>query len=164
MIISVMIVLFGMIFCVNLVEANSAPLQVSLSLPTTLGIHFVVGILIEILVGSLLLHRFGTRRMPAILLANIISYPIFAFVVYFIFNGPRETFGFPYGVLIFGELFVVVLEAVIIFLFLKKQLSFLKSFLLSFLLNTCSLVGGFFAAGAVYSLIFSNLFTSHLGY
>lgn len=93
---------------------------------------------IEILVGSLLLMLFRVldkrRFLLAILLANMVSLPVFWFGIMPLFNSSLGFF--------LGEFFVVLYEAWFVWVFTKKNAPFGKILFLIFFLNLLSMMAG----------------------
>lgn len=121
-----------------------------------LFLWFFVCLFLELIFGLLLFFRKNAvKGVLAILIANIISYPLF--YLYYIFsiwvseyyNLNDYLFLFQ---LIIGEILVIFLETFIIRLILRKELVFKKCLLISFVLNLISLAGGFLTP-----LIFTTL-------
>jgi|GEM_PF-3196455 len=148
----------------NMAEANSSPLSVVISPVTTLGLHFLTGTLIEIIVGGILLYRYQ-KGFWAVILANFISYPVFALLIYNFISPAHVGTGLAFpNILIFDEIFVVILEAIIISAILKGQISFLRSALVSLVMNISSFIGGFFLVSLAYQQIFSWIFPTYNGF
>jgi len=137
----------------GMAKADSIPMRSKLP-PFLFWIS--TSLFLELIFGYLLFFRKNKKGILAILVANIISYPLF--FLYFTFS-VWVTEGYNLSNLIFlplviiGEIFVILLEAIIIKFILKQEIIFKKSLLISSVLNIISLLGGL-----IVTSIFSTLY------
>lgn len=94
----------------------------------------VFTLLIEILFGYLLFFRKNKKGLLAILVGNLISFPIFCLYVLYVFNVNVLFF------IALGELGVIFFEMFMMQLFLRNEISLKKAFLVSLVLNILSLI------------------------
>ena len=109
---------------------------------TTLVISFVISLIItmilELIVASIYISKkqLSKRILLFVLLANLISLPI----MWFVFPALLKNTSL---FLLISEIFVFLLESLILYYFNKRELNLKQSFLLSFYMNIVSfLIGG----------------------
>lgn len=109
----------------------------------------VVTVVVELLALLLVLFIFKYphkgRFLLAVLLANLISLPIFWFGIMGVLNSTAGWF--------VGEAFVLVFESLFVWYFMKKPSSFGRMFLLLFFLNFLSMLAG--GAALFFMVLFS---------
>ena len=106
------------------------------------------GTAVEIICGYLLFFRKQKKGIWAILIANIISFPLF--YLYLTATHSYLSFTVRYMMmhvtwflyLVFGEVAVIFIEMFIIKLVLKNEITYRKSFLISLVLNIISVILG----------------------
>ena len=104
-----------------------------------IGIIFVI--IFEIIFGYLLFFRNKRKGLFAILIANVISFPLFYLWSTWV-SLNMEGLGIILFTYIIGEISVIIIEAILIKLILKNEIKFMASFIASLILNILSLIGG----------------------
>lgn len=161
------IIIFGSLTIISLiglakiVEANSAPpFFINWAFDWIAVVSaFAIGTSMEIALGYFFLHD-KEDWLKALIVANIVSYPIFIWIIsmsgrfhdffnYFL----SDEHLFP-GVIIIGELLVIFFEALVVKKILKDGISFAKSLAVVTMLNLFSWIVG----GQLVIFLFSEKF------
>lgn len=112
-------------------------------------IILLINILVELAIGAAYLLRSSNKRLglrkplAAILLANIITYPLF-----YLFSINFVDFYFPDMIMLYilfivvAEVIIILTEALIIFLINKKEMNYNKALILSTLTNIATIILG----------------------
>lgn len=125
-----------------------------LPIVSALLIFGIMNTLVELVVAIIFVSiaKFENKKRVnfSVLLANIISYPIFILSLKYIYHNPFNLMPYEkYNIffqssLVLFEICVVLLEAFIIYYLNKNSLSYKKSFLLSFFTNLVTFIIGYF--------------------
>lgn len=137
-------------FSAKIVWANAPlPEPVLLGFPQHITIAVAVGIVslvIEMIVGYFLLRhvRWGVL---AILVANLISYPLFCL---WLIHSLGVLFVNFFSAVFVGEVGVVLFEAAVIKIIFKDKIKFERALFISFVINSASLIAGLLLALGLY--------------
>ena len=110
------------------------------------GSIIIISLGLEILFGYLFFFRNNKKGVTSLIYANLISYPIFYFF----------TVGINFLSVWQGEIYVVILEAVFIKLFLNEEITFKKSLFISIILNIISVLACLFMIGVIFIIEFGQ--------
>ena len=134
-------------------EAFQANYQVTLLADNTLQVEeipekkkslllaLIFTLFVELLLGYLYARKkdFSLKRfLLGIFIVNLITNPLFNLIILSL----PFYFALIFG--IFGEIVIILFEGVFIYFFMKKEIGFWKSLLLSFSFNLASMILGFF--------------------
>lgn len=118
--------------------------------PITFIAELSINLLVELFFGYLLFFRNNIKDLKAVVIANLISYPlIFFYLIYEIgglpsfINGNFEATTAFLLIVVKTEIPVIILEMFIIKKFVKDVISYERAFIISLVLNLLSLATGF---------------------